>query len=511
MVLAPTPGTSQQLIWLPLTTQTIEALRIFKKLFQQTFIYGLATVLPRALAIILVPLYTSVLKPSDFGLYATLMSYIILGNVVLSYGMETAFFRFINKAPSQKKTVQSTALVSIGISSLSFFLVAFLFREQLANLIDFNTQFVTYALLILLLDALVIIPFVWFRANEKPLKYALIKIINVCINLGCNLFFLLALPLLASNDPNAFWQSLYTQENTVLYVFISNVIASGATLVLLLGVYFKIGFHFSVSIWKKMLRYSFPVLIAGVAFSINEAFDKILLNYLLPPDIAANEVGVYAACYKLGVFMTLFATAFRLGIEPFFFNHANKANAKDTYATITKYFAICGSGILLFVIVYIDFFKALLIKNEAYWVALSIVPIILLANLCLGIYHNLSVWYKVTDRTRYGAYISVIGACITLGLNFILIPKISYMGAAVATLAAYGTMMSLSYFLGRKYYRVPYDVKRIGTYLVIAMSFAGVSFYVFERNLWIGTVLLLVFLLLVLFLERQEIQRIIKK
>jgi O-antigen/teichoic acid export membrane protein len=352
---------------------------------------------------------------------------------------------------------------------------------------------------------------VWFRANEKPLKYALIKIINVCINLGCNLFFLLALPLLASNDPNAFWHSLYIQDNTVVYVFISNVIASGATLVMLLGVYFKIGFHFSVSIWKKMLRYSFPVLIAGVAFSINEAFDKILLNYLLPPDIAANEVGVYAACYKLGVFMTLFATAFRLGIEPFFFNHANKANAKDTYATITKYFAICGSAILLFVIVYIDFFKALLIKNEAYWVALSIVPIILLANLCLGIYHNLSVWYKVTDRTRYGAYISVIGAGITLGLNFILIPKISYMGAAVATLAAYSAMMSLSYFLGRKYYRVPYDVKRIGTYLVIAIGFASVTFYVFERNLWIGTVLLLVFLLLVLFLERQEIQRIIKK
>ena len=486
-------------------------MRIFKKLFQQTFIYGLATVLPRALAIVLVPLYTSVLKPSDFGLYATLMSYIILGNVVLSYGMETAFFRFINKAPSQKKTVQSTALVSVGMSSLSFFLVAFLFREQLAQLIDFDTQFISYALLILVLDALVIIPFVWFRANEKPLKYALIKIINVSINLGCNLFFLLALPLLVVDHPNIFWDSLYIKDNTVLYVFISNVIASGATLIMLLGVYLKIGFNFSIALWKKMVHYSFPVLIAGIAFSINEAFDKILLNYLLPSDIAASEVGVYAACYKLGVFMTLFATAFRLGVEPFFFNHAKQTNAKKTYATITKYYAICGSAILLVVVVYIDFFKTLLIKNESYWLALSIVPIILLANLCLGIYHNLSVWYKVTDRTKYGAYISVIGAGITLGLNFILIPKISYMGAALATLAAYGGMMFLSYFLGRKYYRVPYDVKRIGIYLVIAIGFAGVSFYVFERNLWIGTALLLVFLLLVLFLERQEIQRIIKK
>ena len=484
---------------------------IFKKLFKQTFIYGLATVLPRALAIVLVPLYTSVLAPSDFGVYATLMSYIILGNVLLSYGMETAFFRFINKEPSQKKTVQSTALVSVFISSLSFFIIAFLFREQLAGFINFDIQFVSYALLILLLDALVIIPFVWFRANEKPMKYALIKIINVCINLGCNLFFFLVLPGLVESDADTILQGVYTEDNKVLYVFIANIIASGITLVLLAPLYFKIGFNFNASIWKQMLKYSFPVLIAGVAFSINEAFDKILLNYLLPPEIAANEVGVYAACYKLGVFMTLFATAFRLGIEPFFFNHANKANAKNTYATITKYFAICGSAILLFVIVYIDFFKTLLIKNEAYWVALSIVPIILLANLCLGIYHNLSVWYKVTDRTKYGAYISVMGAGITIGLNFILIPKISYFGAAIATLAAYGAMMCVSYLLGQKYYKVPYDIKRIGTYLGIAIVFAGISFYTFERNLWIGTALLMVFLLLVFFLERQEIQRIIKK
>ena len=315
---------------------------IFKKLFQQTFIYGLATVLPRALAIVLVPLYTSVLDPSDFGIYATLMSYIILGNVLLSYGMETAFFRYINKKADQKKTVQSTALVSVTISSLSFFIVMFLFREQLAALIDFDTQFVTYALLILVLDALVIIPFVWFRANEKPMKYAVIKIANVCINLGCNLFFFLVLPGLVAGNPDSIFQTIFIEENKVLYVFIANVIASGVTLLLLSPLYLKIGFTWNTSLLKQMLRYAFPVLIAGIAFSINEAFDKILLKYLLPQDIAESEVGVYAACYKLGVFMTLFATAFRLGIEPFFFNHAKEENAKTTYATITKYFAIFG-------------------------------------------------------------------------------------------------------------------------------------------------------------------------
>jgi O-antigen/teichoic acid export membrane protein len=260
-----------------------------------------------------------------------------------------------------------------------------------------------------------------------------------------------------------------------------------------------------------MLRYAFPVLIAGIAFSINEAFDKILLKYLLPENIAEAQVGVYAACYKLGVFMTLFATAFRLGIEPFFFNHSKSENAKNTYATITKYFTVFGSFIMLFVIVYLDFFKRLLIKDSDYWVALSIVPIILLANLCLGIYHNLSVWYKVTDRTKFGAYISIVGAIITLILNFALIPIISYMGSAIATLAAYGSMMLLSYYFGRKHYAVPYDLKKIGGYLLLSIAFSGLAFYVFQGNLTIGTILLLVFLLFIYFSERKEIQSILQR
>lgn len=467
--------------------------------------------MPRALSIILVPLYTSVLSTSSFGIYATLMSYLILGNVVLSYGMETAFFRFINKDVSKKAIVQSTALGSLTTSTLVFLVVFLLFNVPLANFLQFKTEYVTYGLWILALDALVVLPFVWLRANEKSLRYAVIKIFNVCVNLGFNLFFFLILPDLAANSSESVWQHIYTEENKIAYVFISNLIASAVTLLILLPLYFKIGFKFNKTIWKQMLRYAFPVLIAGIAFSINEAFDKILLKYLLPEDIAESEVGIYAACYKLGVFMTLFATAFRLGIEPFFFNHAKNENAKNTYATITKYFAIFGSFILLFVIVYLDFFKNLLIQDSAYWEALSIVPIILLANLCLGIYHNLSVWYKVTDRTKFGAYISIAGAIITLTLNFILIPFISYTGSAIATLAAYGTMMILSYYFGRKYYAVPYNLKRIGGYVLLSVGFSILSFYVFDRNLIIGTTLLLVFLSLIYFAEKKEIQSIMKK
>lgn len=484
---------------------------VLKKLFQQTFIYGLATVLPRALSIVLVPLYTQQLATSDFGIYATLMSYLILGNVLLSYGMETAFFRFVNKHADKKAIVQSTALRSLTVSTLIFVIVLLVFRDPLSSFLEFKTEYITYALLILGLDALVVLPFVWLRANERPMRYAAIKILNVCINLGFNLFFFLGLPILVSDTSNTFWSSIYSEENKIAYVFISNLLASGITLLLVMPLYIKIGFKFDTIIWKQMLKYALPVLVAGIAFSINEAFDKILLKYLLPEDIAASEVGVYAACYKLGVFMTLFATAFRLGIEPFFFNHSTHKNAKNTYATITKYFTILGSFILLFVIVYLDFFKELLIKDSAYWEALPVVPIILLANLCLGIYHNLSVWYKVTDRTKFGAYISIFGAIVTLVVNFVLIQYISYMGSAIATLAAYGSMMLLSYYFGKKYYPVPYNLKKIGGYLLLSIGFSIVCFYGYPGNLLIGTLLLLVFLFLIYFSERKEILKIIKR
>jgi len=425
--------------------------------------------------------------------------------------METAFFRFINKDISKKKIVQSTALTSLTITSLIFLIISLFFKEPLSQFLEFKTEYITYTLWILAIDALAVLPFVWFRANEKPMNYAVIKIFNVCVNLGFNLFFFLMLPGLAEDSPSSFWNTIYSEENKLAYIFIANLIASAITLVVLLPIYIKIGFKFNKVIWKKMFKYALPVLIAGIAFSINEAFDKILLKYLLPSDIADAEVGVYAACYKLGVFMTLFATAFRLGIEPFFFNHAGHENARKTYATITKYFTVFGSFILLFVVVYIDVFKRILIPQSEYWIALSIVPIILLANLCLGIYHNLSVWYKVTDHTKYGAYISVIGAVITIGLNFLLIPFISYQGSAIATLAAYGTMMLLSYFLGQKYYEVPYDIKKIGTYLIVSIVFSGLSFYLFDGNLWIGSVLLAVFIMFIFISEKKEFSLILKK
>ncbi len=484
---------------------------LFKKLFKQTFIYGLATVLPRVLSVILVPLYVGVLLPEEYGIYATIMAFLILGNVLLSYGMETAFFRFVNKHKDQKEIVQSTTNTSLTITTLVFVAFTLVFNNQIAHFLDFNPQYIFYAISILGLDALVVLPFVWFRANERPMQYATIKIINVLINLSFNLFFLLLLPKLAAQNPNGFWSIIWFEDNKIMYVFIANLFASAITLIILLPLYFKIGFAFNKTIWKKMISYSMPVLIAGIAFSINEAVDRPMLKYLLPENVADFQVGIYSACYKFGMFMALFATAFRLGIEPFFFNHAASENAKNTYATITKYFTILGCVILLFVVVYIDVLKRILIPDSQYWEALSIVPIILLANLCLGIYHNLSVWYKVTDRTRFGAYISIFGAVVTLCLNFILIPIIGYQGSAYATLAAYGSMMVLSYLYGQKYYTIPYNLKRIGGYFILSVVFSGLAFYVLDRSILFGSILFMVFLGILIYSEKNGFIRILKK
>ena len=481
----------------------------FKSLFKQTFIYGLATVLPRMLSFLLVPLYTSpdvLSSPAEYGEVSVIFSYFILFNVILAYGMETAFFRFFNKE-EDKEAVIGTATISLVISSLVFFLLALIFQSHIANVIEIDVKYVNLVIWILLLDALVIIPFAWLRANQKPMKYAIIKILNVCINIGLNLFFLLALKDLASEG--SFFERIYKPNFEVSYIFIANLVASGFTLMAMISFYLKLKFRFNKTLWKQMMRYALPVLVAGVAFSINEAFDRILLKELLPSDIADSEIGMYSACYKLALFMTLFATAFRLGIEPYFFSHAKSKSPQKNYALILEFFVAFGSIILLTVVVFAHLIKPFIIRSEAYWEAMWIVPIILLANFCLGIYHNLSVWYKVTDRTKYGAYISVFGAVVTLVINLAFIHQFSYKASAVATLVAYASMMLLSFYFGRKYYPIPYNLKKIGLYLIVSIALSALSFYYYPGNYYIGIAMIIVFLGLVVFLEKKQLKQIL--
>jgi len=445
---------------------------------------------------------------AEYGRISIIFSYFVLFNVILAYGMETAFFRFYNKEKDKSKVV-STSTVSLLISSFGFFITALVFQDQIANLVEIDVKYINLVIWILLLDALVIIPFAWLRATEKPVRYAVIKILNVLVNIGLNLFFLLALKDLS--DTNSFFKAIYVPNFEVSYVFIANLVASGLTLVLMANFYTRISFRFDKPLWKKMMRYGLPVLVAGVAFSVNETFDRILLDQLLPEDIAETQIGMYSACYKLALFMTLFATAYRLGIEPYFFSHSNSEKPQENYARILEFFVAIGSVILLSVVVFADVIKPIVIRSEDYWEAMWIVPIILIANFCLGIYHNLSVWYKITDRTKFGAYISVFGAIVTLVINILFIKSYGYKASAIATLAAYGLMMLTSYYLGRKYYPIPYNLKKISVYLILSIGLSVLSFYRFREQIFIGITMLIVFLGIVAFMEKHQIKLLLRR
>jgi len=459
------------------------------------------------ISFLLVPIYTDVMAPGKYGEVTLIFSWFAIFNVFLAYGMETAFFRFYKETDNRKKVV-STSLLSIMGSTFLLVLVGILFKEKLSNALNIDLPFMNYVLGILALDALAIIPFAWLRANEKPMRYAIVKILNVSLNLGFTLFFLILLPKMANGTASGLLNAMYVPDYEIPYILIANLIASGITLLLMIRVYIRRPYVFDTLLWKRMVRYAMPVMVAGVAFTINEVFDRYLLSELLPADIAKSEMGKYSACYKLALFMTLFATAFRMGIEPFFFSHSDTKNPQKAYAQITNYFVVLGSVILLSVVVFSDILKRFLVLNEAYWEAMPIVPIIVLASFFLGIYHNLSVWYKVTDKTIYGAYISMIGAVLTIVINFTFIPYFGYMASAFATVSAYGTMMFLSFYFGRMYYPIPYNFRKIIFYLVVSILFSILSFYIFDRNLFVGIPLLLLFLGLVYKLEFDNLKKL---
>lgn len=459
------------------------------------------------LSFLLLPLYTTVLETAGYGEVSVIFAWFAIFNVVLAYGMETAFFRFYHSVENTEKVV-STSLLSILGSTAIFVIAGLLFQNSIAQGTHIDVVYIRYALYILALDALVIIPFAWLRAKGKPMRYALVKIFNIGIYLGLNVFFLLLLPTVVGDSPKTGLAWLYRPGFEISYIFISNLVASALTLALMGRLYFQRPYIFDLVLWRKMMKYALPVLVAGMAFTVNEVFDRILLSKLLPLDIADSEIGKYSACYKLALFMTLFATAFRMGIEPFFFSHSSSENPQKAYAQITSYFVVLGSVILLGVVVFADVLKHIFIPNPEYWEAMAVVPIIVLASFCLGIYHNLSVWYKITDRTYFGAYISLIGAIITIIINFVFIPHFGYMASAVATLVAYAVMMLLSFFFGRIYYPIPYNHRKIIFYLGLSLILSILSFYVFERNLMVGSVIFVLFLGVVYRLEKEKLMRI---
>jgi len=474
-------------------------LSVLKKFFKDTIIYGLATVLPRLMNFVLVPLYTGKLKTTSFSDNTTFYIYASFFNVLLTYGMETAFFRFFTKS-KEKDKIFSTTFISLIVTTFLFLIAMLLYSQQLSSMFGISQKYFNLLIGVIVLDTLVVAPFAYLRATGRPIKFAAIKISNILIYVLLNYFFLWFIPKFNLSF------SWYDTSDLVQYIFIANLAASAMTLILLLPYFFKTKLQFSKPIFKQLINYGWPIMVAGLAYVVNENFDKWIIPNLLDKDIN----GAYSGCYKIAMFMTIFIQAFRLGAEPFFFSHAKEKNAKQTYALIMKYFVIAGSLMLVFIIAYLDVFKALLVTDSSYWQAIQIVPIVLLANLCLGIYFNLAIWYKLTDKTRYGMYLSIVGAIVTIGLNITLIPKFGFIAAAWTTLAAYGIMMTLSYLLGQKHYPVPYNLKQILGYLFIAIVLS-ISALSTEANYYINTIIVLVFLGLIVLFEKKEIKRLLKR
>lgn len=477
-----------------------------KQLAGQTAIYGFSSIIGRLLAYLLVPIYTRVFIPAEYGIVNEMYAYVSLLIVVLTYGFETGFFRFSEKEADKNK-VYSTSLISLITTSSLFVFFAIIFSQPIADILRYphNSEYVIWFALIIALDAVSAIPFAKLRAQNKAKRFATIKIINIVANILLNLFFILLCPYLKKH---AIFESaidlVYKGRIGVGYVFISNLISSALTIVLLLPEILKIKYKFDFALWKRLMRYSLPLLVVGFAGIINETMDRIFLKYLLPENIALSQVGIYGACYKISIIITLFIQSFRFAADPFFFSQAKHENAKQVYADVMKYFVIICAFIFLCVMLYIDVVKYFV--GEKYYEGLPVVPILLLANMCLGIYYNLSIWYKLTDKTSFGAYISIIGAIVTIVLNVWWIPLIGFMGSAWATFICYASMMIISFFYGQKHYHINYNIVRILGYVALSIGLYFISVYIKPANTILlysfNTLLLLVFTGVVMYVEK---------
>ena len=444
-----------------------------KKLASQTAIYGLSSIIGRFLNYFLVPLYTRQFLPEEYGVVTEFYAYVGFLTVLMTYGMETALFRYINKQDIDRDKVYSTTLISVTLSSIAFMVVFCLMAQPIANVLRYpnHAEYIIWFTLILGFDAITKVPFAKLRADSKPLKFALINLVSIGVNVGLNLFFILYCKGAYDKGLNNWAASLYNPAIGVGYVFICNLAASTVCMILLLPQLRYLTRGFDKQLWNDMLRYALPLVIVGLAGIVNEMLDRALLKYLLPYSNKVNlhMLGVYGACYKLATLITIFIQAFRYAAEPFFFSRAAYSDAKILYSRVLNYFVIFTAVIFLGVTLYIDIVKGFL-RSNAFYEGLAVVPILMMANIFLGIYVNLSIWYKLTDRTKLGAYVSLIGALITVILNVLWIPTIGYMGSAWATLIVYMFMAGASYVLGRKHYPVPYQVWKVAFYILFALG-----------------------------------------
>ncbi len=477
-----------------------------KKLAGETVIYGASSILGRLLNWLLVPLYTNLFIPEQYGIVTNLMSYVAILLVVLTYGMETGYFRFASKEKNSDLTF-STGFISLIVTSVLFCIVIVSFLNPLSVYLEVaaNKSYIILLALTLGFDAITSLPFAKLRQENRALRYAGFKLINIGVNLGLNLFFLLLCPWIYINFPEFPITKIWNPEFGIGYIFLAIFVSSLVNLLLLLPDILKIELKLDRKLLFKLLGYSSPILIVSICGTLNINLDKMIMPELIPESQnPLYQTGIYGANYKLAVIMTLFIQAFRYSFEPFFFSQAKENNSKQVYADVLKYFVILGLIIFLGVMFYIDIVKILI--DPRYHEGLGIVPYVLMANLFFGIFFSLSLWYKLTDKTRVGAYIAIIGTIITVVLNILLVPKFGYVGAAYSVLICFLTITVISYIAGQKYYPVPYDLKRILFYLIFALTVFIGSTYINIENNWLKmaakTPLLLLFGVVVIQKER---------
>lgn len=494
-----------------------------KKLAGQTAIYGIPLIAGRILGYLLVPMYTRVFDPSLYGIVNVFYSYAAFLMVILTYGLETAFFRFYQQEKDREK-VYETAMFSLLLTSSLFLLLTVIFAEDAARLIDYPGKgiYVVWFGLILALDAFSAIPMAKLRALNKAARFAMIRSVNIAVNILLNLFLILLCPWILKNHNDGAFADLirlfYRTDWGIEYIFISNLIASIVVIVLVLPEILSVKWKPDTVLWRKILVYALPLLVAGFAGIMNETLDRLLLRYLLPmsPEMAEYEVGIYSACYKISILMSIFIQAFRYAAEPFFFSHARQSESREVYVKVMNWFIITMSFIFLGTMVYLDDFVMPILIDEEYRIGRRVIPLLMMAHLFLGVYINMSIWYKLTGQTMWGAWFSVIGAVITLVLNFIWIPRTAdnffhgYYGSAWATFICYAAMMVISYIVGQRFYPIRYDLKRIAGYIGLAVLLFFVSEVVtignYAAGLGFHTFLLLVFGIAVLIFERKEIK-----
>lgn len=488
-------------------------MKAIKKLTGQTAIYGIPSIVGRFLNWWLNPYWTYVfIDQSQMGRIINVYAYVAFMMVILTYGLETGYFRFASRETDKNK-VFSTSLISLLFTSISFLLVIFAFKNNLAQWLDLasNPQFVTIMAITVVFDVISTIPFAKLRLHNRPIKFAVLKFVNIGVNMTLNILFLSILPFLQRSFPNTIFGELFDPKFGIGYVFVANLISSVVTFLFLIPE-LNVKYKFDKLLFSKMLKYSFPILIVGITGMINQQIDKILLPILLPESVEPmKQLGIYGACYKMAVLLNMFIQAFRFAFEPFFFNQKEDQDTKKIYVLVMKYFTIIGLIMFLGLSSFIDILKLLI--EPGYRHGIGVVPIILMANFFMGIYFTQSLWYKITDKTIYGAYLGFFGAIITLIVNVAFIPVIGYYASAIAFLICFMVITVASYLFGQKYYPVPYDLRSFFFYLLLSLILFLIYWFFRtegDSKLWLAFLVNLIFVGVVWIREKNTLKSILK-